>query len=146
MSDPPMLRIGPFSRASSLSIKALRFYHETGLLVPAVVDPETGYRSYSPAQLIDAAVIHRLRDLDVPLDSIREVLTARDPAVTQKVLAEHAAQIEARAWKRCAARSTTSTPRSTRPRCTPACSDVMIPGARCSRTRGAHRRPTSRRS
>ena len=96
MSDPPMLRIGPFSRASSLSIKALRFYHETGLLVPAVVDPETGYRSYSPAQLIDAAVIHRLRELDVPLDSIREVLTARDPAVTQKVLAEQAAVLESR--------------------------------------------------
>ena len=96
MSEPPMLRIGPFSRASSLSIKALRFYHETGLLVPAVVDPETGYRSYSPAQLIDAAVIHRLRELDVPLDSIREVLTARDPVVTQKVLAEQAAVLEAR--------------------------------------------------
>jgi DNA-binding transcriptional MerR regulator len=96
MSEPPMLRIGPFSRASSLSIKALRFYHETGLLVPAVVDPETGYRSYSPVQLIDAAVIHRLRELDVPLDSIREVLTARDPAVTQKVLAEQAAVLEAR--------------------------------------------------
>ena len=96
MSDPPMLRIGPFSRASSLSIKALRFYHETGLLVPAVVDTETGYRSYSSAQLIDAAVIHRLRELDVPLDAIRDVLTARDPVVTQKVLAEHAAVLEAR--------------------------------------------------
>jgi DNA-binding transcriptional MerR regulator/effector-binding domain-containing protein len=96
MSDPPMLRIGPFSRAASLSIKALRFYHETGLLVPAVVDPDTGYRSYSPAQLIDAAVIRRLRDMDVPIESIREVLTARDPAVTQKVLAEHAAALETR--------------------------------------------------
>ena len=146
MSDPPMLRIGPFSRASSLSIKALRFYHETGLLVPAVVDPETGYRSYSPAQLIDAAVIHRLRDLDVPLDSIREVLTARDPAVTQKVLGEHAALIEARVRD--------VAPRGQRPlrrgrrarRCTPACSGVTIPGARCSRTRAARPRPTSRRS
>jgi DNA-binding transcriptional MerR regulator len=39
VSDNPLLRIGPFSRASSLSIKALCAYHEAGLLVPAEVDP-----------------------------------------------------------------------------------------------------------
>jgi DNA-binding transcriptional MerR regulator len=84
------LRIGPFSRASSLSIKALRAYHEQGLLVPAEVDPETGYRVYAASQLLDAAVLRRLRDLDVPLRQVREVLDARDPQVTEQVLAEHA--------------------------------------------------------
>lgn len=91
-----LLRIGPFSRASSLSVKALRAYHESGLLVPADVDPTTGYRSYSAAQLTDAAIIRRLRQLDMPLESIREVLGARDPAVTKKVLAEHGALLEER--------------------------------------------------
>jgi DNA-binding transcriptional MerR regulator len=57
VSDNPLLRIGPFSRASSLSIKALRAYHEAGLLVPAEVDPHTEYRSYSLAQLTDATII-----------------------------------------------------------------------------------------
>jgi DNA-binding transcriptional MerR regulator len=57
VSDNPLLRIGPFSRASSLSIKALRAYHEAGLLVPADVDPHTGCRSYSLAQLTDAPII-----------------------------------------------------------------------------------------
>ncbi len=90
------LRIGPFSRASSLSIKALRAYHETGLFVPAVVDPTTGYRMYSTAQLLDAAVLRRLRDLDVPLAAVREVLEARDPVVTERVLAEHARAMQAR--------------------------------------------------
>jgi DNA-binding transcriptional MerR regulator len=89
--DSPLLRIGPFSRASWLSIKALRAYHEAGLLVPAEVDPHSGYRLYSVAQLTDAAIIRRLRQLDVPLDAIRQVLDARDPAVTRKVLAEHGA-------------------------------------------------------
>lgn len=42
MTDEPFLRIGPFSTASSLSVKALRAYHESGLLLPAVVDPSTG--------------------------------------------------------------------------------------------------------
>lgn len=94
--DNPLLRIGSFSRAASLSVKALRAYHEAGLLVPAEVDPRTGYRSYSVAQLTDAAVIRRLRDLDVPLEAIRRVLDARDPAVTGKVLAEHGAALEER--------------------------------------------------
>jgi DNA-binding transcriptional MerR regulator len=96
MSGDPLLRIGAFSRASSLSIKALRAYHEAGLLVPAVVDPATGYRSYSVAQLTDAAVILRLRGLDVPLAAIRDVLAARDPEVTRKVLADHRIDLERR--------------------------------------------------
>ena len=75
MSDP-FLRIGPFSRASSLSVKALRAYHEQGLLVPALVDPDTGYRVYGAEQLFDAAVLRRLRDLDVPLRQVHEVLSA----------------------------------------------------------------------
>jgi DNA-binding transcriptional MerR regulator len=91
-----LLRIGDFSRASSLSVKALRAYHESGLLVPADVDPRSGYRSYSVAQLTDAAIIRRLRALDVSLEAIKEVLDARDPAVTKKVLGEHGAVLEAR--------------------------------------------------
>ena len=53
--------IGMFSRASSLSIKSLRAHHESGLLVPASIDPQTGYRAYTVDQLADAAVIVRLR-------------------------------------------------------------------------------------
>ena len=96
MAGNALLRIGDFSRASSLSVKALRAYHEAGLLVPADVDPRTGYRSYSVAQLTDAAIIRRLRLLDVPLEAIKEVLDARDPAVTRKILGEHGSVLEAR--------------------------------------------------
>jgi DNA-binding transcriptional MerR regulator len=91
-----LLRIGDFSRASSLSVKALRAYHESGLLVPTEIDPRTGYRSYSVAQLTDAAIIRRLRLLDVPLDAIKEVLEARDPTVTKKVLGDHGTVLQER--------------------------------------------------
>jgi DNA-binding transcriptional MerR regulator len=87
--NEPHLTIGAFSRAGLLSIKMLRAYHEAGILIPAGVDPRTGYRAYHPTQLIDAAVIRRLRALDVPLDQVRRVVTARDPDVTRQVLAEH---------------------------------------------------------
>src|SRR4029079_17651338 len=96
MADDGLRLIGPFSRASFLSVRTLRAYHEAGLLVPAVIDPRTGYRSYSIAQLTDAAVILRLRALDVPLEAIGQILEARDPDMTKKVLREHGAILEER--------------------------------------------------
>lgn len=84
-----LLAIGAFSRASSLSIRTLRAYHESGLLVPASIDPSTGYRSYTVDQLADAIAIVRLRDLDVPLLLVHQILTARDPDTTRDVLARH---------------------------------------------------------
>lgn len=95
-ADQALLPIGMFSRASSLSIKALRAYHEGGILVPARVDPATGYRSYTADQLADAAIVVRLRALDLPLEQVRRVLRARDPEVTRRILLEHRIGMEAR--------------------------------------------------
>ena len=44
------LTIGAFARLTHLSVKTLRYYHEVGLLEPAVVDPDSGYRYYRPGQ------------------------------------------------------------------------------------------------
>jgi DNA-binding transcriptional MerR regulator len=88
------MSIGAFSRASLLSVKTLRAYHETGILVPARVDPHTGYRAYHASQLIDAGVVRRLRSLDLPLAEVRDVVVARDPDVTRRVLDGHRARME----------------------------------------------------
>jgi DNA-binding transcriptional MerR regulator len=40
------LTVGDFSRATHLSVKTLRHYHQVGLLQPATVNPDTGYRYY----------------------------------------------------------------------------------------------------
>jgi DNA-binding transcriptional MerR regulator len=95
MSDG-LLPIGMFSRASTLSIKTLRAYHEAGILVPAQVDRFTGYRLYTADQLADAAIVRRLRALDVPLEQVRQVLHARDPDHTREVLARHQLAMQAR--------------------------------------------------
>ena len=65
-----MLTIGEFSRLTHLSVRTLRRYHEAALLDPAVVDETTGYRYYSVDQIPTAQVIHRLRELDVPLSDV----------------------------------------------------------------------------
>ena len=94
--DDDLLPIGMFSRASSLSIKTLRAYHESGILVPARVDPQTGYRIYTVDQLADAAIVQRLRRLDLPLEQVRAVLEARDPETTRRVLGEHRREMQLR--------------------------------------------------
>jgi DNA-binding transcriptional MerR regulator len=88
------MTIGDFSQATRLSAKALRFYHREGLLAPAAIDPDNGYRLYAPEQIADAQVIRRLRDLEVPVDTIREILQARDIDVRSALIAEHASRLE----------------------------------------------------
>src|SRR5207237_724206 len=67
-----------------------------GILVPAQVDRFTGYRMYTADQLADAAIVRRLRALDLPLEQVREVLQARDPDFTRQVLANHQVAMQAR--------------------------------------------------
>ena len=46
-----MLKISEFSRMGMVTVKALRYYDEIGLLPPAHVDEWTKYRYYSAEQL-----------------------------------------------------------------------------------------------
>ena len=84
-----LMPIGRFARLTGLSVKALRHYAELGLLQPAAVDPDTGYRSYSTAQVDRAETIRLLRRLEVPLDDIATLLAADDPARIRSVLLDH---------------------------------------------------------
>ncbi|WP_116998262.1 MerR family transcriptional regulator [Desertimonas flava] len=89
-----MFTIGEFSRATHLSVKALRHYDEIGLLVPAEVDPSSGYRHYQAAQVPAAHLVKRLRDLEMPLPQIREVLAAPDADARDRVIAHHLERME----------------------------------------------------
>jgi DNA-binding transcriptional MerR regulator len=91
---PASLSIGDFSRATHLSIKTLRHYHDRGLLVPAEVDPDTGYRRYSTSQIPAAQVIRRFRDLDMPLEQIRAVLDTPDLRARNQLIAAHLTRLE----------------------------------------------------
>jgi DNA-binding transcriptional MerR regulator len=69
-----LVSIGRFSLLCRLTVKALRHYDELGLLKPATVDPQTGYRYYSVAQVVEANRIRQLREIEMPLDEIRAIL------------------------------------------------------------------------
>ena len=76
-----MYTIGEFSRISGLSIKALRLYHEKGILVPVRIDSESGYRYYDTHNVEQARIVVHLRDLGFGLNEIAEVLDETDEDV-----------------------------------------------------------------
>src|SRR5215510_1494545 len=88
------LSIGDFSLMTHLSIKALRYYHQVGLLEPAEVNPHTGYRSYSVEQLPTAQIIQRFRDLGMPIDEVKAVLAAPDLDSRTSLIATHLGRLE----------------------------------------------------
>jgi DNA-binding transcriptional MerR regulator/effector-binding domain-containing protein len=69
-----MLKIGDFSTLSQVSVKTLRYYDERGLLSAAHIDPITGYRYYSTAQISQLHRILALKDLGFSLDQIAKCL------------------------------------------------------------------------
>src|SRR5262245_57914381 len=77
-----MFRIGDFSRLSQVSVKALRFYDEVGLLKPTFVDRATGYRYYSANLLLRLNRILVFKELGFSLDEIA-MLLAGEPPVDQ---------------------------------------------------------------
>jgi DNA-binding transcriptional MerR regulator len=91
-----LMPIGRFSRLTGVGVKALRHYDEVGLLVPAAIDHETGYRFYSPDQVDRAEAIRLLRRLDMPLEEIRSTLDAGDPAALRAALVSHQREIATR--------------------------------------------------
>jgi DNA-binding transcriptional MerR regulator len=74
-----MLSIGEFSRVTQLTVKALRLYHEKGILIPDKIDYDSKYRYYRSSAVEKARVIKRLKDMGFSLTEIKEiVLECRD--------------------------------------------------------------------
>ncbi len=89
-----MLSIGEFSQITHLSVRTLRRYHDSGLLEPARVDNSSGYRYYTADQIPTAQVIHRLRELEVPIGDVQRILRSPDPAVRAELVADHLRRLE----------------------------------------------------
>lgn len=86
-----MLRIGTFSKMGKTTIKTLRHYDEVGLLAPAAVDEETGYRYYTSDQLFRLHEIVALRQMGF---SVAEVLQILDGQGVEPILSARKAALE----------------------------------------------------
>lgn len=89
-----LLRIGDMARLTGVSIKALRFYDEQGLLRPDHVDPQSGYRHYTPDQAETLAMISNLRAIDFSIAEIASLLKngpPQSPAILRAIAQKEAA-------------------------------------------------------
>jgi len=89
-----MFSIGEFSKLSGLTVKTLRFYHEERLLVPAHVDPDTGYRYYQEGQIETARVIAYLRNLEFSISDIKALLAQESETDLLDLLERQRSQIK----------------------------------------------------
>ncbi|TDC39669.1 MerR family DNA-binding transcriptional regulator [Micromonospora sp. 15K316] len=88
-----MRSIGELARASGLTVSALRFYDSAGVLVPALVDPVTGYRWYADDQLAPARLVAGLRRIGMPVAEIAAAVRA-EPAAVHRLLDVHLRRLE----------------------------------------------------
>jgi len=92
-----MFKIGDFSRLSRISVKALRYYDEIGLLKPVKVDQLTGYRYYSADQLPRLNYIASLKNMGLSLDEIAKLINnSLTPRQTQDILILKKAELQQR--------------------------------------------------
>jgi len=94
-----MLKIGDFSKLARVTIKALRYYDELGLLKPVKVDEFTGYRYYSASQLTQLYRIMALKDMGLSLEEISRLLR-NNVSIDHILDLLHTKQIEQnKSWK-----------------------------------------------
>jgi serine/threonine protein phosphatase PrpC len=86
-ADVELWTIGAFAQAATLTPKALRLYDRLGLLPPAAVDPDSGYRLYDPRQLPRARLVAALRRIGMPLARIRGVCALEPDAAAEAITA-----------------------------------------------------------
>lgn len=86
--------IGDFAVMTSLSRKALRHYHDIGILEPAHIDSHTGYRYYDTSQVDHAHIIRRFRSLGMSIPDIKALLSTEDATARTEIITTHLAQME----------------------------------------------------
>ena len=78
ISTAALLRIGEVAAESGLPVKTIRYYEETGLLLPTVERSESGYRLFQPQVLNRLAFIRRSQSLGLTLQEVQQILAVHD--------------------------------------------------------------------
>ena len=85
-----LYKIGMFAAMNHVTVKALRFYEEQGLLIPALIHLETGYRYYTLSQM---AVLHQITALKLAGFTLEEIARINAGADEEAVLLKKKAEL-----------------------------------------------------
>ena len=88
-----LYKIGMFAAMNHVTVKTLRFYEEQGLLMPALIHPETGYRYYTLSQM---AVLHQINALKLAGFTLEEIAHINSGADEEAVLLKKKSELLAR--------------------------------------------------
>ena len=93
MKTRDLLSIGELSKMTGVHIKALRYYDSLGILTPAYVDPDSGYRYYSLFQRAEVDAIQLCVDTGIPLKDFPNYIDRDVPWICYKKLVDHGASL-----------------------------------------------------
>lgn len=94
MPENRLYSIGETSKITGVSIQTLRNYSNDGLITPAYIDPQSGYRYFAFHQFHIIDRIKYLRSLDLPLPQIRELISDGSPAAIAEYLSDQAENLK----------------------------------------------------
>lgn len=75
MTDEALLKIGEIAAFFNVSVKAIRLYEKKGIIVPARIDPDTGYRYYTAGQVQTLNALLELKTLGFSLSEIKNIMS-----------------------------------------------------------------------
>lgn len=93
MEKKNLLSIGELSKITGVHIKALRYYDSLGILTPAFVDPQSGYRYYTFCQKAVVDAIQFCIELDIPLKHFNEYTNEAAPWICYKDLVDRGTEL-----------------------------------------------------
>jgi len=73
--EEPLLKIGQIAAFFNVSVKAIRIYEKKGIIIPAKIDPDTGYRYYTADQVQTLAALLELKALGFSLSEIKSIIS-----------------------------------------------------------------------
>ncbi|MDE6762301.1 MAG: helix-turn-helix domain-containing protein [Oscillospiraceae bacterium] len=88
------MKIGEFAKACGISVSALRYYDEQGMLCPVYIDRFTGYRYYSRVQTEVYRRIAMLKDAGFSLAEIKIILETSDGEVIHEIFSRKKSALE----------------------------------------------------
>lgn len=93
-SEKEYFSIGEVSKLKKVTIKALRYYHEIGLLVPSYIDAENGYRYYTSNQFNYIDIIKTCRSLGVSIKELLTMFSNQDPLYLSQFMSKKCLEIK----------------------------------------------------
>ena len=104
MDKKRFLSIGRLSKLTGVHIRSLRYYEEIGIMKPAFVDPQSGYRYYTFSHMRIVEAIQYCAELDIPLKQFRSFISEREGEIDYARLIEYGIRIADEKMKRIRAR------------------------------------------